>query len=107
MQKLATRHYPPIAIKDFTMANGDFPWLMIHDQEDDKNYRRNRIKFHIKADDYFATLATIINCINYDMELAKKNEGKILKNLESDLLYLHENYKIIKKDEVKKVSHRL
>lgn len=53
------------------------------------------VKFHIKSDDYFGTLATILSLIQQSY-----NNGKniyILKKMERDLLYLQKNYKIINK----------
>lgn len=70
--------------------------------------RRKNIRNHVEFNDYFATLATILNCIkeNYE-EIGKNQEGKIisvnkknldrLENLKNDLLYLQDNFTIAKK----------
>lgn len=57
------------------------------------------LKFHIKSNDYFGTLATIISLIRQNIE---KKEGcelniETLNKVEKDLMFLHNNYKIIKK----------
>jgi hypothetical protein len=55
------------------------------------------VNFHIKSDDYFGTLATIISL--FEENTGKiKNHSKSLKNIVNDLIYLQKNYKIIKKD---------
>ncbi len=58
----------------------------------------NSLKFHIKNDDYFGTIATILNLLKQEI---KKNAGqdsaifkKTLNNLEKDLLFLQKNYQI-------------
>ena len=59
---------------------------------------KETVDFHIKQDDYFGTLSTIVELINQDHVLENKGElKKILNNLKQDLLYLQENFDIIKK----------
>lgn len=59
---------------------------------------KETVDFHIKQDDYFGTLSTIVELINQDHVLENKEElKKILNNLKQDLLYLQENFDIIKK----------
>ena len=55
------------------------------------------LEFHIKSNDYFGTLATILNLIEQNNQLAKE-ERKALNNIVKDLMHLQENY-IIKKNE--------
>lgn len=57
---------------------------------------KKSIKFHIKSEDYFGTLATILSLIK-QTSILEKNNKKILSKLEKDLIYLQEEYKIIKK----------
>ena len=70
-----------------------------------KNYLilndRESVKFHVKKEDYFGTIATILSLIEQDLKYLKvKDEKEILKiektlkNLEKDLLYLQKNYQI-------------
>lgn len=53
-------------------------------------------KFHIKSGDYFGTLATILSLIKQTPEYINKHI-KSLNKLEKDLVFLQNNYKIIKK----------
>ncbi|MHB8903757.1 MAG: hypothetical protein ACYC40_01475 [Patescibacteria group bacterium] len=55
-------------------------------------------KFHVKNDDYFGTIATILNLLKQEI---KKNGPlnsaifkKTLNSLEKDLLFLQKNYQI-------------
>jgi len=52
--------------------------------------REKRLKFHIKNNDYFCTLATVLDLIRQS-----KND-KALKNIRDDLIYLQKNYSINK-----------
>ncbi len=58
-------------------------------------------KFHIKSDDYFGTLASILTIINEKKDSHDKSDlkliNKILKNVIKDLIYLQNNFRIIKK----------
>ncbi len=63
------------------------------------------VKFHVENKDYFGTIATILSLIKQEI---KKDSGpktatlnKILKNLETDLLYLQKNYQIKPKSKKK------
>ena len=59
---------------------------------------KKSVNWHIKQNDYFGTLATIVNLINQDYILNNKKElQKILKSLGKDLNYLQRNF-IIKKN---------
>jgi len=57
------------------------------------------LKFHIKSDDYFSTLATVLSLVRYNIEKGEINKLniKMLKNAEKDLMRLQEDYRIIKK----------
>ncbi len=61
----------------------------------------NGFKFHIKSDDYFGTLASILTIVNEKKDSRDKSDlkliNRILKNVIKDLIYLQKNYKIIKK----------
>lgn len=59
---------------------------------------KESVEFHIKNDDYFGTLATVISLIRQNLEsngLSKNN--KFLVDLENNLVFMQSNYKIIKK----------
>jgi hypothetical protein len=64
-----------------------------------KKHLENLI-FHIKSDDYFGTLATILELIKQDIENKKEtpNIDETLKNIVKDLMYLQKHY-TIKKNE--------
>ena len=57
------------------------------------NKRIKSLKFHIKNDDYFGTLATILNCKIQDIQ----KELKVIERIKNDLMYLQNNFKIIQK----------
>lgn len=54
--------------------------------------------FHIKNDDYFGTIATILNLLRQEIKKNNYPNGsalnKTLNNLEKDLLFLQKNYQI-------------
>jgi len=56
------------------------------------------VKFHVKSDDYFGTIAAILSLIKQQTKKDKSPRAlifnKILKSLEADLLYLQKNYQI-------------
>jgi len=54
------------------------------------------VKFHIKLNDYFGTVATIVSLVRQLPENIKQN-AKALNRLEEDLMILQDNYKIVKK----------
>ena len=62
------------------------------------------VKFHIKSDDYFGTIATVLGLIKQQI----KKDGcdnaavlnKTLKNLENDLMFLQRNYEIRLKPQI-------
>jgi len=54
------------------------------------------VKFHIKSDDYFGTVATILSIIKQTPECIEKHV-KSFDKIEKDLMFLQKNYKIIKK----------
>jgi len=54
------------------------------------------VKFHILSNDYFGTLATVLSLIKQTPENILQYI-KTLENLEEDLLYLQNSYKIVKK----------
>ena len=78
----------------------DFLPLFVNDGYDrGQNKRSGRLKsleFHVRSDDYFGTVATILNYIA-QANGTDPDCGKILENIKNDLLYLQEKYKIIKK----------
>lgn len=63
------------------------------------------VKFHVKSDDYFGAVATILKLMQYNLRDAIKKapkEERVLvqktfRNLANDLMFLQRNYKIVKK----------
>lgn len=57
------------------------------------------LNFHIKSQDYFGTLATVLSLGRQNLEAGgnKKQIAKVLEHVEEQLAYLQENYKIVKK----------
>jgi len=51
---------------------------------------KKSVEFHIKSDDYFGTLATILS-------LNREMNKSIPQNIINDLIFLQNNYKIVKK----------
>jgi hypothetical protein len=56
--------------------------------------KHKSLKFHIKSDDYFGTLATIISLIKQDFEVNLYFDKyiEVLDNVEKDLIFLQKNY---------------
>jgi hypothetical protein len=62
-------------------------FYLIHDKKS--------VNFHVRENDYFGTLATIMELMNQDDILENKKElKKILGRLKKDLLYLQDNFVI-------------
>ncbi len=57
--------------------------------------KKKALKAHIKANDYFGTLATVLSFIRRDIDRVLKS-SKTLKRIEDDLMWLQENHKIKK-----------
>ncbi|MFA5163241.1 MAG: hypothetical protein WC441_01805 [Patescibacteria group bacterium] len=57
---------------------------------------KKSIEFHVKSNDYFGTLATVLSLIKQTPENIEKHI-KSFNKLEKDLLYLQNNYKIVRK----------
>lgn len=78
----------------------DLEILMVKDTSDNE---REALLRHIAADDYFGTVATILDLISQDKKKYSKNSDKLvtfrktIKELKDDLVYLQNNYQIIKK----------
>lgn len=71
------------------------------DEEQDEQVKPMRVeslRFHIKHDDYFATLATVIDLLIHEKEgIANEQQNKILRGIMNDLIYLQKHYKIEKR----------
>jgi len=55
------------------------------------------VKFHVKSDDYFGTIATVLSLLKQQIKKDGHSPAavqKTLNNLERDLLFLQKNYQI-------------
>ncbi len=60
--------------------------------------RKKNLQFHIESDDYFGTLATVIDLVRQNLNPFKqKQEKSTLEVKVEELIYLQKNYKIVKK----------
>lgn len=57
---------------------------------------KKSVEFHIKNNDYFGTLATVLSLIMQTMESSNQHI-KTLENIVKELMYLQKEYKIVKK----------
>ena len=81
--------------KRFKFPNGQA--LIVREKEQDQ-YDCHKIDFHVKSDDYFGTLATILDLMGQEKTNPKNRHADIMKKLKRNLLYLQKNYKIVKKN---------
>ena len=82
--------------------------LVINDKKD--SARTKTIKGHIKAGDYFGTLATLLDLTKQamaaieqnakDIKRINKRNSKGLEKLRDDLMFLQKNYKISKNNKI-------
>lgn len=59
---------------------------------------KKSVELHIKSNDYFGTLATILSLIqqNINNKNIQEDNIKILNNIQRDLIFLQKNYQIVK-----------
>lgn len=81
--------------KKFKLLSGQA--LVVREKEQDR-YDCQKIDFHVKNDDYFGTLATILDLMGQEKTNPKNRYADIMKKLKQNLLYLQKNYKIVKKN---------
>jgi hypothetical protein len=57
------------------------------------------LEFHISADDYFGTLATVLDLLRQEMERRgrRKHHAQVLMRMTEDLVYLQRNFRIERK----------
>ena len=61
------------------------------------------VKFHVKSDDYFGTIATVLSLLKQQLEKDGVSNAVILKtfrNLESDLMFLQKHYRINRRPQI-------
>jgi hypothetical protein len=58
---------------------------------------KKRLKFHIKANDYFGTLATVLDLVSQDLrKKGHRSNAETLGRLRDQLMYLQQGYRIEK-----------
>ena len=64
------------------------------DTDDKKN-----LEFHIQVNDYFATLATVLNVVREKIATSRTepHDGLLLQRKVDELMYLQDRYRIISK----------
>ncbi|MFH1030670.1 MAG: hypothetical protein V1770_05425 [bacterium] len=93
------KHYCLSPFNNFISASPDFNVMALNDKDDRKN-----LKFHLESNEYFGILAAILDLAGQiaeqkirELEKINQAQSKLLKGLKEDLMYLQENYKIVKK----------
>jgi hypothetical protein len=58
-----------------------------------------RVLFHVEADDYFGTLATVLDLLRQEIERrgAREKHAEVLGRVAQDLVYLQRNFRIERK----------
>lgn len=56
------------------------------------------VDFHVQSDDYFATLATVLDLLRQQQMTTDQQSAGLLERLVHDLLYLQRHYRIEPKD---------
>lgn len=84
-------------IKKYALTSADKIFLLHDiDEKSSQPQRIKRIRFHVEQNDYFGTLAAILNLLIEDESTPKTAPNKkLLKKLVEDLNFLQENFKII------------
>ena len=84
-----------IALNNMFFDCGAIDLTLLNDKEDDE--RGESLDFHVKANDYFANLATILDILKQEIMREKQSQNKLIDGLVNDLLYFQKNYKIKKR----------
>lgn len=64
------------------------------------NKNIKELEFHINSDDYFGTLATILVLLQENTKNKKLKDSIIINYKIKELMYLQNNYIIVKKQEI-------
>ncbi|MCK5211871.1 hypothetical protein KAJ89_04170 [Candidatus Parcubacteria bacterium] len=84
----------PIICKDCLYPLGELS-LVIFDGLDAN--RKNELNFHAGQDDYFGTLATVLNNLAQRGGDTITQRKKLLSELRDDLEYMQDNYRLVQK----------
>ena len=66
--------------------------------------RRQSLEFHIKTNDYFGTLATVLDLLRQDAELSQIHKNILIRMID-DLMYLQAHYVVILKADLSSSSN--
>jgi len=71
---------------------------------------KKSLEFHIKSNDYFGTLATVLDILKQQIfkdssSSNNNNNNKTMKNKIVELMYLQKNYKIVKNLKLNKYKY--
>ncbi len=56
---------------------------------------QDSLTFHIQENDYFGTLATVLDCLRQDLDRREyRRHAKTLASLRDELMYLQRRYRI-------------
>jgi hypothetical protein len=62
--------------------------------------RKQEIVFHIQEDDYFVTLATVLDCLHQELDgkrrVKSENAAPVVR-IKKDLLFLQKHHRIVEK----------
>ena len=78
-----------------TLIGENYSAFFIYDKTEEK--WNKYLEYHIKVDDYFGTLATVLSLIMQTNKNIDNYSLRILKKIKDDLIFLQKHYRIIKK----------
>ncbi|MBU2025547.1 MAG: hypothetical protein ABIC19_01225 [Patescibacteria group bacterium] len=55
---------------------------------------KESIRFHVRSNDYFATLATVLDLLRQEQSRINKNHQKLLEKLRDELMFLQQSYRL-------------
>ncbi|MCF7862756.1 MAG: hypothetical protein K9L98_01980 [Candidatus Pacebacteria bacterium] len=88
-------------LKQYKIIFPKYWWVEDRSKEKYKSTREENLLFHVSQNDYFGTLATVLQLVQEDLpEVTQKSKyhKMILKNSTKDLMFLQKNYKISPKN---------
>ena len=94
------RYYNTKPLDFVVCADHQLFYRVLNDRIYKKDKRTKNIERHVKEDDYFGTLSAILSLAHQSNEKSIKEIEKYNKALErfsDDLLFLQDNYRIVKK----------
>lgn len=80
------------------LIKSDEAYSTISKHKEFKGLDNKSLEFHIRSDDYFGTLATILSLLKQSLSTEKTlKEFNLFDRKINELIYLQNNYKIVKK----------